>query len=147
VGGHAYESAYSGPIGALLGPHHLGTDDGRELPYASSLCGACSEVCPVKIDIPGLLRAQRERYVETSGASPYERFGWWIWSQVMIRPRLYRWTAHLMRGILRGPGSSGAPISELRAWTQGRELPRGDRQSFVAQWKDSGGETSQGGRS
>jgi L-lactate dehydrogenase complex protein LldF len=147
VGGHAYESAYSGPIGALLGPHQLGTVDGRELPYASSLCGACNEVCPVMIDIAGILRAQRERYVETSGASPLERFGWWIWSLILVRPRIYRWLAHLARSALRGPGASGSPVPEIRAWTLGRELPRAAKRSFVSQWKHAGGRVSRGGSS
>jgi L-lactate dehydrogenase complex protein LldF len=146
VGGHAYESAYSGPIGALLGPHHLGTDDGRELPFASSLCGACNEACPVEIDIAGMLRAQRERYVETGGASPWERAGWWMWAKVLVRPRLYRGLAHLARGVLRGAGIRGMGPAGARAWDLGRELPPAAESSFVSQWKDKGGDVSPGGR-
>lgn len=145
VGGHAYDSAYSGPIGALLGPHHLGTDHGRDLPYASSLCGACSEVCPVNIDIAGLLRRQRKRNLETSGVSPWERLGWWLWSQVLVRPRLYRPVAGVLRGIVRGPGSGAGMIAEMKAWTLGRELPLPAKRSFVSQWRDEGGEVDGGG--
>ena len=123
VGGHAYESAYSGPIGALLGPHHLGTDQGNELPFASSLCGACNEVCPVEIDIAGMLRAQRGRYVETGGASPWERMGWWAWSQIIVAARLYRALAHLMRGSAARAGHARWGAAEARAWSLGREMP------------------------
>ncbi len=142
IGGHAYESAYSGPIGALLGPHHLGTDHGRELPFASSLCGACSEVCPVKIDIPELLRLERERYVETGGADVGERLAWWLWSKVMTRPRLYRLLARVGRGILQGPGIIAEGSSVLRDWTDGRKLPIPSSTSFIDQWKHQGGATT-----
>jgi len=142
IGGHTYESAYSGPIGALLGPHHLGTDHGRELPFASSLCGACSEVCPVKIDIPELLRLERERYVETGGATVAERLAWWLWSKVLVRPRLYRFLARIGRGALQGPGIVAEGTFALRDWTAGRELPTPASTSFVHQWKRAGGATT-----
>ncbi len=146
IGGHAYDSAYSGPIGALLGPHHLGTDHGQDLPFASSLCGACSEVCPVKIDIANLLQSERQRYVETSGASVAERFGWWAWSKVMTRPRLYRILARVARGIMQGPGLGRGGNTAMGAWAQGRELPEPAPTSFVHQWSRSGGQTSRGKR-
>ncbi len=146
IGGHAYESAYSGPIGALLGPHHLGTDHGRELPFASSLCGACTEVCPVKIDIASMLRSERQRYVETSGAQVTERFGWWVWSKVMVRPKLYRILARIARGVMQGPGLRQGGPSAMGAWTLGRELPEAAPTSFVHQWSRAGGKTSPGKR-
>ena len=61
TGGHAYGSTYPGPIGAILTPMLNGMQSGRSLPYASSLCGACYEVCPVKINIPEVLVHLRER--------------------------------------------------------------------------------------
>lgn len=66
AGGHAYGSAYPGPIGAILTPQLRGTDTALDasLPYASSLCGACYEVCPVAIDIPEVLVHLRERVVQ-----------------------------------------------------------------------------------
>ena len=63
VGGHAYGSVYPGPIGAILTPQLGGIEEARSLPYASSLCGACGEVCPVKIEIPRLLTHLRAREV------------------------------------------------------------------------------------
>ncbi|MHB1432924.1 MAG: LutB/LldF family L-lactate oxidation iron-sulfur protein [Streptosporangiaceae bacterium] len=68
VGGHAYGSVYPGPIGAVLSPQLTGIDDNASLPYASSLCGACYEVCPVKIDIPSMLVHLRARHAEEEAA-------------------------------------------------------------------------------
>ena len=66
VGGHAYGSVYPGPIGAILSPQLTGIEDNASLPYASSLCGACYDVCPVKIDIPSVLVHLRARHVEAA---------------------------------------------------------------------------------
>ncbi len=63
VGGHAYGYAYSGPIGAVLAPAMLGIEQAGDLPFASTLCGACRDVCPVRIDIPELLLSLRARVV------------------------------------------------------------------------------------
>ncbi len=64
TGGHAYGSVYPGPIGAVLSPQLTGVEDNASLPYASTLCGACYDACPVKIDIPSLLVHLRARHVE-----------------------------------------------------------------------------------
>jgi L-lactate dehydrogenase complex protein LldF len=64
IGGHAYGWIYSGPIGAILNPHIISRKEACHLPYASTLCGACAEVCPVKIDHPRVLTALRQRYSE-----------------------------------------------------------------------------------
>src|SRR5947199_5130808 len=66
VGGHAYGSVYAGPIGAVITPQLLGFSKAKQLPYASSLCGACREVCPVKIDIPELLLHLRAEITDGS---------------------------------------------------------------------------------
>ena len=70
VGGHSYGSIYSGPIGAVLTPLLGGYDDYKELPYASSLCGACTEACPVKIPLHDLLLKHRQVIVEQEGRAP-----------------------------------------------------------------------------
>ena len=75
VGGHAYGSVYPGPIGAILSPMLTGVEDNASLPYASSLCGACYDACPVKIDIPSVLVHLRARHVEESGAERGARSG------------------------------------------------------------------------
>ena len=68
AGGHAYGSVYPGPIGAILSPQLTGIEDNASLPYASSLCGACYDVCPVKIDIPSILVHLRAEHTETYAA-------------------------------------------------------------------------------
>src|ERR1051325_9404432 len=91
VGGHAYGSVYPGPIGSVITPQLIGIEKAAQLPYASSLCGACREVCPVKIDIPRLLLHLRS---EISSKQPHgrrrERFAFKLWAMVMTRPWLYR---------------------------------------------------------
>ena len=67
TGGHAYGSVYPGPIGAVLSPQLTGVSDNASLPFASSLCGACYDACPVKIDIPSILVHLRARHVEEAG--------------------------------------------------------------------------------
>src|SRR5437660_6101630 len=104
VGGHAYGSVYPGPIGAVITPQLFGLTKAAQLPYASSLCGACREVCPVKIDIPQLLLYLRAEITEGSRQQaggrqqeelPFrrgERLAFKIWAAVMTRPRLYQWS-------------------------------------------------------
>src|SRR5207253_5702483 len=70
TGGHAYGSVYPGPIGAILTPQLIGVENAKSLPFASSLCGACYEVCPVKIDIPAVLLHLRAEVVQKAGSMP-----------------------------------------------------------------------------
>jgi L-lactate dehydrogenase complex protein LldF len=127
IGGHAYGSVYPGPIGAVITPQLIGLGKASQLPFASSLCGACREVCPVKIDIPELLLHLRAEITEGAGgyhasssadgpdmgsrttlerAAPVkqrrsERFAFKLWAAVMTRPLLYKWSARLGRLIQR----------------------------------------------
>src|SRR5438477_1866515 len=99
IGGHAYGSVYPGPIGAVITPQLIGLRKASKLPYASSLCGACREVCPVKIDIPELLlhlRAQiteeqetGDRESERSKQRTAERLSFKLWAAIITRPRWY----------------------------------------------------------
>jgi len=86
VGGHAYGSVYPGPIGAVITPQLMGIEKSAQLPFASSLCGACREVCPVKIDIPRLLLHLRAEIAPRKGKVS-ERLAFKMWAQVMMRPR------------------------------------------------------------
>ncbi|TWI52450.1 L-lactate dehydrogenase complex protein LldF [Pseudomonas duriflava] len=102
IGGHAYGTVYPGPIGKIISPHLLGLENTPDHPSASSLCGACEEVCPVKIPIPSLLRRLREENVKSPEAVPYrlrgqgskfsskERMAWKVWSKLYASPTLYR---------------------------------------------------------
>jgi L-lactate dehydrogenase complex protein LldF len=151
IGGHAYGWVYSGPIGALITPQFAGIGQARELPFASSLCGACREVCPVKINIPDLLLHLRAEAQERTAAprpphSPVsERFSMRLWAWAMQRPWAYSLAGRLMRIGLRIFGSRSAEGQQawikkfawfpLSSWTAGRDLPAPAPQPFRKRWK------------
>jgi L-lactate dehydrogenase complex protein LldF len=128
VGGHAYGSVYPGPIGAVITPQLVGIAKAAQLPYASSLCGACREVCPVKIDIPRLLLHLRGEISPRKG-SVAERLAFKVWARVMTSPSLYRLSSVAGRILQRV-----VPIS--RAWTNGRDLRPIESKSFHELWSD-----------
>ncbi|MGZ6706304.1 MAG: LutB/LldF family L-lactate oxidation iron-sulfur protein [Solirubrobacteraceae bacterium] len=130
TGGHAYESVYPGPIGAILTPQLQGLERAPTLPYASSLCGACYEVCPVKIDIPQILVHLRGRVVREVGAHVAERGAMAAMGRVFASRRAYELAQKAAR-VGRGPLADAA----LRPWTRSRELPEVPEQSFRAWWK------------
>ncbi|MFA4927771.1 MAG: lactate utilization protein B [Patulibacter sp.] len=138
TGGHAYESVYPGPIGAILTPQLQGLDRAPTLPWASTLCGACFEVCPVKIDIPSVLvhlRARVTREVE-SGRTP-EALAIAAIGQAFRSRRRYELAQRLAR-IGRGPLAmriAKAPPGPLRAWSRSRDLPTVPEQSFRDWWR------------
>lgn len=84
IGGHAYETTYSGPIGSVITPHMRDLGDWKHLSYASSLCGNCTEVCPVKINIHELLLENRNEAVESGASSWGERIAWKAWKKAML---------------------------------------------------------------
>jgi len=137
VGGWAYGWVYPGPIGSILTPHLIGMDKAGKLPFASSLCGACGEVCPVKIDIPHQLVHLRHRAVNEPSPmrSLSERLMWQTWSWFMAGPRRYglaMWGVRL--GVRMSKFLPWHP-GKLGAWTRGRELPKVPGPSFRAWWK------------
>jgi L-lactate dehydrogenase complex protein LldF len=120
TGGAAYGPVYSGPMGAVLVPLLVGLEHAPSLPHASSLCGACTEACPVKIPLHELLLDLRRDLVEEGVASRFERLAFTLWSYTWsstwgyrVSTRLARWGQPLAG--LAGPG---------RAWASGRTLPR-----------------------
>jgi L-lactate dehydrogenase complex protein LldF len=120
TGGAAYGPVYSGPMGAVLLPLLVGLDEAPSLPHASSLCGACTEACPVKIPLHELLLDLRRDLVEEGVASRWERLGFTLWSWAWSSRLGYRSTTALARlgqplGGLLGPG---------RTWSAGRTRPR-----------------------
>lgn len=141
VGGHAYNSVYPGPIGAILTPQLLGAfeegDISAELPYASTLCGACFDVCPVKIDIPSILVDLRMRKVEEADKSGHPDRGWQAImtgaSQVMRSGRRMDGAeamlpaAHLLGGRSGRITALPWPVS---AWTESRDIPVPPAQSY-----------------
>jgi L-lactate dehydrogenase complex protein LldF len=128
VGGHAYGSVYPGPIGAVITPQLMGIEKSAQLPYASSLCGACREVCPVKIDIPRLLLHLRAEIAPRKGKLS-ERLAFKMWAQVMMRPSLYKMSSVVGRVMQRF-------VPFAKAWTNGRDLRPIESKSFHELWSD-----------
>ncbi|NNF14925.1 MAG: lactate utilization protein [Gemmatimonadetes bacterium] len=134
TGGHAYGWTYSGPIGAILAPGLLGLEEGITLPHASSLCGACADVCPVRIPIPELLLHWREKGVEAGLDPRAERMGSSAYAAAARRPRLFGVAAEALR---RTPWAAiGTSLPILSGWMQERAAPRPSPKSFRTLWKE-----------
>jgi len=140
IGGHNYPGTYSGPIGAIITPQYQGVLAHPWLPFASSLCGACAEVCPVKIDIPRLLLDLRSEVVrERSGA---ERLAFRAFAWLAARPRAYEFVT-AMAARLAPRGKDGwlrrlpffARFAPLEKWISQRDLPVPARPSFRQYWR------------
>ena len=138
TGGHAYGSIYPGPIGAILTPQLRGVREAASLPYASSLCGACYEVCPVKIDIPRILVHLRGRVVAEGGAAKSERAAMRALAWFFGNERRYARAQRLARTGTR-PFDRGGLISRLPglgAWTETRDLKAPPAQTFRDWWAE-----------
>jgi L-lactate dehydrogenase complex protein LldF len=144
AGGHAYGSVYPGPIGAILSPQLTGVEDNASLPYASSLCGACYDVCPVAIDIPSILVHLRGEHVEAQQKVTPEAAAFRVLARAMSHPRLWHLAqraASLSRFLARGrptmPSLLPPPAS---GWTRSRDLPTPPRETFTQAWaREHGG--------
>jgi L-lactate dehydrogenase complex protein LldF len=137
VGGHAYGWVYPGPMGAVLTPQLIGVHQAGHLPNASSFCGRCEAVCPMKIPLPKMMRHWREREFE-SGDSPWsQRMAVRAWSWLARRPRLYRRVTGPMIGLL---GEWGKKRGHFRwlpmagGWLKHRNLPAPAGRSFHELW-------------
>jgi len=134
VGGHAYGSIYPGPIGAVLAPQLARMEEHADLPFASTLCGACADVCPVKIDIPALLVHLRGRAVDRRRRLDPEGLAMAMLGRAFERPGRYeaaQRAARRGRGIL----AHAWRVGPLGAWTSSRELPEVPDESFRAWWR------------
>jgi L-lactate dehydrogenase complex protein LldF len=137
TGGHAYSSVYPGPIGAILTPMLTGVAENPTLPFASTLCGACFDVCPVRIDIPSILVHLRTTAVEAASPFKPEAVAMAAASWVMSSPLRFRAAERSARiarlwGRRRGRLSSLPP--PLRAWTTSRDAPLPPRETFRQWW-------------
>ncbi len=140
TGGHAYASVYPGPIGAILTPQLEGLDRAPTLPWASSLCGACYEVCPVKIDIPSVLVHLRGRITrEVKRGRDPEAVAMAVVGRAFRTRRRYEIAQRLAK-LGRGP-LAHVPAGPLKAWTATRELPAPPDETFREWWagRDRGG--------
>ncbi|MED0686021.1 LutB/LldF family L-lactate oxidation iron-sulfur protein [Anoxybacillus ayderensis] len=144
IGGHSYGSIYSGPIGAVLSPLLGGYDDYKELPYASTLCAACTEACPVKIPLHELLLKHRQTIVEREGKAPIsEKLAMKAFGLGAASSMLYKLGSKIAPTavnpftvndrISKGPGP-------LKAWTDIREFPAPEKERFRDWFKQRGEE-------
>ncbi len=136
VGGHTYGTTYQGPIGSVITPHLRGLQQWKHLSSASSLCGACTESCPVKIDLHHHL-LQNRRNAAQQKPVVWEKRAFQAFAQMMNRPRLYRLATQFGR-LLQPlhPLIKGTGIDPLLSWTQSREFPPIARQTFKEQWRE-----------
>jgi L-lactate dehydrogenase complex protein LldF len=147
TGGHAYGSIYPGPIGAVLTPQLVGVEAASSLPYASTLCGACYEVCPVKIDIPSILVHLRREHVEAERATrrvpSAEAATMAAAAWTMADPRRFaaaQRAGGLVRLLARGaPGPDGrrgirSLPGPLAGWTRSRTAPAPPSETFRGWW-------------
>ncbi|MEA2456890.1 MAG: L-lactate dehydrogenase complex protein LldF, partial [Thermoleophilaceae bacterium] len=143
VGGHAYESVYPGPIGAILTPQLHGMREGRSLPYASSLCGACEDVCPVAIEIPRILVHLRGRVVDTSPSWQPEKAAMKSLYRVFASRRSFeaaQRAARLGSRPLARRGRIARLPWPLSGWTETRDLPEPPAETFRDWWRRERGE-------
>ncbi len=136
IGGHSYGSIYPGPIGAVLTPLLADLPTTKHLPLASSLCGACTEVCPVGIDLHHLLLEHRARIVRRRLTAPAERLMMRAFAFAMRHPALYRLGGRALRTFLPllGEDATGAP--RVPVWSRARSFPAPPPQTFAEMWEE-----------
>lgn len=133
TGGHPYGWAYSGPIGAVLAPGLLGLEEAMPLPFASSLCGACADACPVRIPLPELLIYWRERAVEAGLVPAVERVGMKTYATGADLPAVFGAASGLLRRVPWELGGRALPV--LGSWTGQRTAPEASPATFRKLWK------------
>lgn len=153
VGGHSYGWVYPGPIGAIVSPVLTGLSDGKNLPFASSLCGACHDACPVKINIPRMLLELRGKVAESEDPTERSRGRWeplvwkgWKWG-MMDRKRFER-GAKLGRAFslpFASEGWASRAVPPISGWTSSRDFPLPAKDSFVKRFHDRQAESLDAG--
>lgn len=131
IGGHTYGTTYSGPIGSVITPHLKDMGDWKHLSYASSLCGNCTEVCAVKINLHELLLENRSEAVENGAATFAERMAWKIWKQTMLRRGLMNAGSGKLKGWMIN--------TFLKDWTRHRGKLDFPKKTFNQMWKEKQG--------
>lgn len=138
IGGLSYGTTYQGPIGSVITPHLRGLQDWKHLSGASSLCGACTETCPVKIDLHHHL-LQNRRNAARENPDPAEGLAWRLFARGINQPLVYQVATRLARlgqplhGVIKA-----SPLDPLRGWTQTREAPKLAAQTFKEWWRERG---------
>ena len=139
VGGHAYGWVYPGPMGAVLTPSLIGIETAGHLPNASTFCGRCESVCPVKIPLPKMMRHWREREFAARLSPPAYRTGLSVWAWVARRPALYHVLVETVSRVLGWAGRGHGRFRALplaNGWTAVRDLPAPEGRSFQSLWAE-----------
>lgn len=129
IGGHTYATTYSGPIGSIITPHFKGMGEFKHLSYASSLCGKCSEVCPVKIDIHKMLLLNRRDAASSHENSKMEEIGWKIWKKGMQKRSLMDMVSGKTKNFF-------LKRFFKKSWGKYRSMPEIAQKSFAKQWEE-----------
>ena len=139
VGGHAYGSVYPGPIGSVLTPALAGIDESHHLPNASTFCGRCEEVCPMRIPLPKMMRYWREQSFEERHDPAIARWALAFWAWCARTPALYRLGTGIMIRLLHFLGRREGHLARLPfagGWTAHRDFPTPEKATFQSQWKN-----------
>ncbi len=142
VGGHAYGWVYPGPIGSVVTPALVGIEKAKHLPNASTFCGRCEEVCPMRIPLPKMLRHWREKEFERHLQPAAMRWGLGLWAFVAKRPKLYRWATAMAARVLTNQGHGKGRLTSLplaSGWTSVRDFPAPQGKTFHQLWKERRG--------
>lgn len=138
VGGHAYGWVYPGPMGAVLTPSLIGVDQAGHLPNASTFCGRCESVCPVRIPLPKMMRHWREREFERHLTPNFARTNLRLWGFFARRPSLYRLAtrtgALLLSWLGQRRGGRFTSLPFASAWTRGRDFPAPEGETFFVRY-------------
>ncbi|RED18623.1 lactate utilization protein B [Pontivivens insulae] len=138
VGGHAYGWVYPGPMGSVLTPSLIGVEEGGQLPNASTFCGRCEDVCPMRIPLPKMMRHWREREFEKKLTPGATRWGLGVWAWFARRPALYRLGTRMGMAALRVMGRGRGKLASVPlagGWTGSRDMPAPQGDTFMAQYK------------
>ncbi|MES2650764.1 MAG: LutB/LldF family L-lactate oxidation iron-sulfur protein [Bacteroidota bacterium] len=129
IGGHTYNTTYSGPIGSIITPHFKGMQEFKHLSYASSLCGKCSEVCPVKIDIHKMLLLNRRDAASGNENTKMEGIGWSLWKKGMQKRSLMDFFGGKTKNFF---------LKKFfkKSWGKYRSMPEIAPKSFAKQWEE-----------
>jgi L-lactate dehydrogenase complex protein LldF len=142
AGGHAYGWVYVGPMGSVLTPQFVGIENSYPLPNASTFCGRCEEVCPVRIPLPNLMRFWRDEQFKRQLLPPTARYGLRFWAFFARHPWLYRLGTRIAMASLGRLGRGRGRFSKLPlagGWTGSRDMPAPEGATFMAEWRRRGG--------